>query len=148
MTQLTPHFSLEELTFTDHREFDNTPNESEIKNLKRLAQFLEMVKELLGNKPIMINSGFRSEALNRSLGSKDSSQHRVGCAADLRVPGMTPDEVVKAIIASSLPFDQVIREFCTPTGGGWTHVSVPNDPAGQPRRQALIIDKSGTRAYS
>ena len=148
MTQLTPHFSLEELTFTDHREFDNTPNESEIKNLKRLAQFLEMVKEQLDNKPIMINSGFRSEALNRSLGSKDSSQHRVGCAADLRVPGMTPDEVVKAIIASSLPFDQVIREFCTPTGGGWTHVSVPNDPAGQPRRQALIIDKSGTRAYS
>jgi len=148
MTQLTPHFSLEELTFTEHREFDNIPNESEIKNLKRLAQFLEMVKEQLDNKPIMINSGFRSEALNRSLGSKDSSQHRVGCAADLRVPGMTPDEVVKAIIASSLPFDQVIREFCTPTGGGWTHVSVPNDPAGQPRRQALIIDKSGTRAYS
>ena len=143
MTQLTPHFSLEELTFTEHREFDNIPNESEIKNLERLAQFLEMVKELLGNKPIMINSGFRSEALNRSLGSKDSSQHRVGCAADLRVPGMIPDEVVKAIIGSSLPFDQVIREF-----DRWTHVSVPNDSTGQPRRQALIIDKSGTRAYS
>jgi len=143
MTQLTPHFSLEELTFTEHREFDNIPNESEIKNLKRLAQFLEMVKEQLDNKPIMINSGFRSEALNRSLGSKDSSQHRVGCAADLRVPGMTPDEVVKAIIASGLPFDQVIREF-----DRWTHVSVPNDPAGQPRRQALIIDKAGTRLYS
>ena len=143
MIQLTPHFSLEELTFTDHREFDNVPNESETKNLERLAQFLEMVKELLGNKPIMINSGFRSEALNRSLGSKDSSQHRVGCAADLRVPGMTPDEVVKAIIASSLPFDQVIREF-----DRWTHVSVPNDPTGQPRRQALIIDKAGTRLYS
>ena len=143
MTQLTPHFSLEELTFTEHREFENTPNESETKNLERLAQFLEMVKEQLGDKSIMINSGFRSEALNRSLGSKDSSQHRVGTAADLRVPGMTPDEVVKAIIASSLPFDQVIREF-----DRWTHVSVPNDPAGQPRRQALIIDKSGTRAYS
>ena len=143
MTQLTPHFSLEELTFTEHREFENTPNESETKNLERLAQFLEMVKEQLGGKSIMINSGFRSEALNRSLGSKDSSQHRVGCAADLRVPGMTPDEVVKAIIASSLPFDQVIREF-----DRWTHVSVPNDPAGQPRRQALIIDKAGTRLYS
>ena len=143
MTQLTPHFSLEELTFTDHREFDNTPNESEIKNLKRLAQFLEMVKEQLDNKPIMVNSAFRSKQVNDAVGSKDSSQHRVGCAADLRVPGMTPDEVVKAIIASSLPFDQVIREF-----DRWTHVSVPNDPAGQPRRQALIIDKSGTRVYS
>ena len=143
MTQLTPHFSLEELTFTEHREFSNEPNESETKNLERLAQFLEMVKEQLGGKSIMINSGFRSESLNRSLGSKDSSQHRVGTAADLRVPGMTPDEVVKAIIASDLPFDQVIREF-----DRWTHVSVPNDPAGQPRRQALIIDKSGTRVYS
>jgi len=143
MTQLTPHFSLEELTFTDHREFDNTPNESEIKNLKRLAQFLEMVKEQLDNKPIMVNSAFRSKQVNDAVGSKDSSQHRVGCAADLRVPGMTPDEVVKAIIASSLPFDQVIREF-----DRWTHVSVPNDPAGQPRRQALIIDKAGTRLYS
>ena len=143
MTQLTPHFSLEELTFTEHREFDNIPNESEIKNLKRLAQFLEMVKEQLDNKPIMVNSAFRSKQVNDAVGSKDSSQHRVGCAADLRVPGMTPDEVVKAIIASSLPFDRVIREF-----DRWTHVSVPNDPAGQPRRQALIIDKAGTRLYS
>ena len=143
MTQLTPHFSLEELTFTEHREFSNEPNESETKNLERLAQFLEQIKELLGNKPIMVNSAFRSKQVNDAVGSKDSSQHRVGTAADLRVPGMTPDEVVKAIIDSDLPFDQVIREF-----DRWTHVSVPNDPAGRPRRQALIIDKSGTRAYS
>ena len=91
----------------------------------------------------MVNSAFRSKQVNDAVGSKDSSQHRVGTAADLRVPGMTPDEVVKAIIASDLQFDQVIREF-----DRWTHVSVPNDPAGQPRRQALIIDKSGTRVYS
>jgi hypothetical protein len=143
MTQLSPHFSLDELTFTEHREFSNEPNESETKNLERLAQFLEMVKELLGNKPVMVNSAFRSKAVNDAVGSRDTSQHRIGCAADIRVPGMTPDEVVKALIDSDLPFDQVIREF-----DRWTHVSVPNDPAGQPRRQALIIDKSGTRVYS
>jgi putative chitinase len=143
MTQLTEHFTLEELTHTDHREFSNEPNESETANLKRLAGFLEQIKALLGGKPIMVNSAFRSKAVNDAVGSKDSSQHRVGCAADLRVPGMTPDEVVKAIIGSGLPFDQVIREF-----DRWTHISVPNTPETNPRRQALIIDKMGTRLYT
>jgi len=140
---LTEHFTLEELTITEHREFDNEPNESEKANLVRLAIFLEQVKELLGGKPIMVNSAFRSAQVNQAVGSLPTSQHRVGCAADIRVPTMTPDEVVKAIIASDLPFDQVIREF-----DRWTHISVPNLPNLAPRRQALIIDKKGTRPYA
>ena len=143
MTQLSPHFSLEELTHTDHREFTNEPNDLEKNNLKRLADLLEQVKELLGGKPIMVNSAFRSKQVNDAVGSKDTSQHRVGCAADIRVPGMAPDEVVKAIIASDIPYDQIIREF-----DRWTHISVPNDPVGNPRKQSLIIDKQGTRMYS
>ena len=143
MTPLTNNFSLEELTVTDHRTLDNTPNYQERANLQRLAEFLEKVKELLGGKPVMINSAFRSKAVNDACGSKDSSQHRVGCAADIRVPGMTPDEVVKAIIASDLPYDQVIREF-----DRWTHVSIPNDLELKPRHMSLIIDKSGTKVYS
>jgi hypothetical protein len=55
---------------------------------------------------------------------------------------MTPDDVVKAIIASDIPYDQIIREF-----DRWTHISVPNEPNGKPRKQALIIDKQGTRPY-
>ena len=140
--QLTEHFSLEELTHTDHREFDNTPNDAELENLKRLAEFLEEVKTVLGGKPIMVNSAFRCKQVNDAVGSKDTSQHRVGCAADIRVPGMTPDEVVKTVIASGIGYDQIIREF-----DRWTHISVPNDPNGKPRKQALIIDKQGTRAY-
>ena len=140
---LTPHFTLEELTATQHRTLDNTPNSSEINNLRRLAEMLEEVKTLLDGKPIMINSGFRSKAVNDAVGSKDSSQHRVGCAADIRVPGLTPDQVVKAIIGSSIAFDQIIREF-----DSWTHISVPNNPSGIPRKQALIIDKVSTRPYS
>jgi len=140
---LTEHFTLEELTHTDHRELENIPNETELTNLKRLAEFLETVKAVLGGKPIMVNSAFRSKAVNDAVGSKDSSQHRVGCAADLRVPSMTPDEVVKAVIASGIGYDQIIREF-----DRWTHISVPNDPNGTPRKQALIIDKQGTRAYA
>ena len=139
---LSPHFTLEELTITEHREFDNTPDEAELANLKRLAEFLEKVKDVLGGKPIMINYAFRCKQVNDAVGSKDTSQHRIGCAADLRVPGMTPDEVVKAIIASGIGYDQVIREF-----DRWTHISIPNKLFDSPRKQALIIDKQGTRVY-
>ena len=137
---LTAHFTLEELTHTDHRTLDNTPNETELANLKRLAEFLETVKTVLGGKPIMVNSAFRSKAVNDAVGSKNTSQHRIGCAADIRVPGMTPDAVVKAIINAGIGYDQVIREF-----DRWTHISIP--ATGTPRKQALIIDKQSTRPY-
>ena len=135
---MTPHFTLAELTHTDHRSLDNTPNDAERANLQQLAEFLELVKVALGGKPIMVNSAFRSKAVNDAVGSKDTSQHRVGRAADIRVPGMTPDKVVRALIATQLPYDQIIREF-----DAWTHISI----ADKPRRQALIIDRQGTRAF-
>ena len=140
---LTEHFTLEELTHTDHRELENTPNETELASIRRLAEFLEAVKVVLEGKPIMVNSAFRSKAVNDAVGSKDTSQHRIGCAADIRVPSMTPDAVVRAIIASDLPYDQVIREF-----DRWTHVSITNSAGGTPRKQALIIDKQGTRVFA
>jgi zinc D-Ala-D-Ala carboxypeptidase len=140
---LTPHFTLEELIHTDHRELENTPNETELANIQRLAEFLEELKTVLGGKPIMVNSAFRSKAVNDAVGSKDTSQHRIGCAADIRVPSMTPDQVVKAVIASDLGYDQVIREF-----DRWTHISIPNQAGATPRKQSLIIDKQGTRVYA
>lgn len=143
ITPLTQHFTLEELTITDHRQFDNTPNTDELANLNRLAKFLEQVKTVLGGKPVMINSAFRCKQVNDAVGSKDTSQHRVGCAADIRIPGMTPDEVVKTIMAAGLGYDQIIREF-----DRWTHISIPNNPEDKPRQQALIIDRSGTRPYA
>lgn len=143
---LTPHFTLEELTASetaDRNGWDNTPSDAELANLRRLADFLEQIKALLGGKPIMINSAYRSKAVNDAVGSKDTSQHRIGCAADIRVPGMTPDDVVRKIMASRLPFDQVIREF-----DRWTHVSIPNHVSDSPRRQVLIIDRMGTRPFA
>lgn len=140
---LTEHFSLEELTHTDHREYDNTPNETELENLKRLAAFLEEVKKALGGRPVMVNSAFRSKQVNDAVGSRDTSQHRIGCAVDIRVPQLTPDQVVQTIVASGLPYDQLIREF-----DRWTHISIPNTAGAEPRKQVLIIDKQGTRNYA
>ena len=139
---MTPHFTLAELTVTDHRTLDNTPDPIALANLQRLAEFLERVREVLGGKPVMVNSAYRSKAVNDAVGSKDTSQHRVGCAADIRVPGMTPDAVVKAVMASGLAYDQLIREF-----DSWTHISIPNLATAAPRKMALIIDKTGTRLF-
>ena len=139
--KLTENFSLEEMIASEigaRRGLDNTPNATEIANLVRTAGLLEQVRKVLG-KPIIINSGFRSKAVNDAVGSKDTSQHRIGCAADIRVPGMTPKEVVEAIVKADIPYDQVIREF-----DSWTHISVPDMPARPTRKQALIIDKNGT----
>ena len=64
ITPLSLHFTLEELTTTDHRQFDNSPNPDELANLNRLAKFLEQVKTALGGKPVMINSAFRCKQVN------------------------------------------------------------------------------------
>ena len=133
---LSEHFTLEELTFTNHREYDNTPNQVQIDNLTRLAEFLEKVRYTLYDRPIIIDSGFRSPEVNQAVGSTSVSQHLRGCAADIRVPDMTPAEVVKAIYDADLPYDQLILEL------GWTHISIPNTDDMMPRSMALIIDKS------
>ena len=141
---LSPNFTLDELTASQtaaRKGLDNTPNATEVANLVRVAALLEEVRALL-NKPILINSGFRSKAVNDAVGSRDTSQHRLGCAADIRVSGMTPREVVEACIAANIGYDQIIEEF-----GSWTHISVPNTPSTAPRRQALIIDRQGTRPF-
>ena len=153
---LSEHFTYEELTHTDHRTLDNTPTEHEkciidgkevivnaVANLPRLAAFLEEVKTVLGGKPIIINSGFRSEAVNNAVGSSNKSDHRRGCAADIRVLGMTPDEVVRAIMASGLAYQQIIREF-----DRWTHLAIPTNAGDVPKMSKLIIDKQGTRAFA
>jgi hypothetical protein len=139
---VTPHFTLAELTHTDHRTLDNTPDDDAKVNLYRLALFLEQVKEALQFKPILVSSAYRSKAVNDAVGSKDTSQHRLGCAADFRVPGMTPDQVVRAILASRLAYDQIIREF-----DAWTHISIPNAPDLAPRKSALISDRTGARPF-
>lgn len=141
---LSAHFTLQELTQSEiavRNGWENSPNAAEINNLTRLAELLEQVRSVL-NKPILINSAYRSKKVNDAVGSKDTSQHRNGCAADIRVGGMTPDQICKAIKESDIQFDQLIREF-----DSWVHISVPNHAGKTPRNQMLIIDRLGTRPY-
>ena len=141
---LSEHFSLAELTVSEvalRKGLSNLPEGIEVDNLVRLANKLEEVRKVLG-KPIMVNSAFRSIEVNAAVGGVKTSQHCVGCAADIKVPGMTPDEVVRAIVASDIQYDQLIREF-----DSWTHISIPNEATATPRNQTLIIDKAGTRPF-
>jgi hypothetical protein len=81
--------------------------------------------------------------VNDAVGSSNKSDHRRGCAADIRVPGMTPDEVVRAVIASGLAYQQIIREF-----DRWTHIAIPTNDGDVAKMSKLIIDKAGTRPFA
>jgi uncharacterized protein YcbK (DUF882 family) len=142
--KLSPNFTLEELTqseIANRKGLDNTPTEEVKTNLVRLAHFLEEVRRVLG-RPIMVNSAYRSPEVNKAVGSKPTSQHCMGCAADIKILGVTPDNVIKELLTTNLEYDQLIREF-----DSWVHISIPNKFADKPRKQVLIIDKSGTRPY-
>ncbi len=139
--KLSEHFSLSELTASDTAArfgIDNTPNDSETANLALLCEeVLEPLRATVG--PIQVTSGFRCLTLNRRIGSKDTSHHTMGRAADIKVAGMKPLDVCELILSMGLPFEQVIHEF-----GSWTHVAIAPDGKA-PKRQCLTIDRLGTR---
>ena len=88
--KLSKHFTLEELTRSATAQrlgLDNLPSVHELANLMRLATVLEDVRHVLGSRPILISSGFRSEAVNKAVGGSPSSAHRLGLAADFTCPG-------------------------------------------------------------
>jgi hypothetical protein len=124
--QLTQHFDLEELTKSqtgDRLGIDNVPGAAELDCLKELCeQVLEPVRAHYG--PVFINSGYRCPDLNKAVGGASASQHCLGQAADIEVPGV-PNGDLAAWIVANLNFDQVILE-CYRKGqpnSGWVHVS-------------------------
>lgn len=142
---LSPHFTLDELTRSEYAArmgLSNDPDADVIANLKRLALLLEQVRSEIG-KPIIVTSAYRCPPVNAGIGGSKNSQHMFGCAADIRAVGMSPDDLMLRISGSDIQYDQLIREF-----NSWVHISVPNRPENKPRMQRLIIDKEGTRAYS
>ena len=142
----SPHFSINELTFSEtatRHGIDNTPNDNQLDNLFITAMEMENVRELLGNNFIHVSSGFRCLELNTLLGSRETSSHVRGLACDFTSRGYgTPNDIVSAIVDSNIPYDQVILEY-----DRWVHISFCEDEE-TPRRQALAINKTGTVLYS
>jgi zinc D-Ala-D-Ala carboxypeptidase len=133
-TQLTPHFAVEELSCTQHREFDNTPPPEVIGTLRTTAARMEQVRRLLGDRVISVSSGYRCQALNRAVGGARTSAHLTGDAVDFNCYGFgDPLAICRALTASALAFDQMIEE------GTWVHISF--DP--RMRRQVLTRRDGG-----
>ena len=131
--RLTPHFTLAEMCKTSVN-LKNVPNEVQIKNLKRLCGWLEMLREEWnkrygeGDEGIVINSGFRSEAVNKAVGGAATASHLTGCAADIRVSGM--EQALRyAVILLDISdegredFDELLIER-NARGAIWLHFAV------------------------
>lgn len=128
---LSEHFQLGEFTKSSYPEVYNIPSHTAIANLKRLCEWLEVLRERAGC-PIIINSGYRSPQLNRKVGGEPTSNHLTGCAADIRTNGMEQAIVYGAILItyakeSHQEFDELLIER-NRYGAVWLHFAVrPKD---------------------
>ena len=160
--KLSEHFSLGEMTRSNsHPEIYNIPSHEAIANMKRLCQWLEVLRERYNDKyvvvngdvsttldmtgrveePIRINSGYRSPQLNKKIGGVANSNHLTGCAVDIRVSGMEQLIRYAAILLdyaeeSHQDFDELLIEK-NRYGAIWLHFAV--GPSGN-RRKILFIN--------
>lgn len=137
--KLSPNFDLSE--FTESPEalelgIDNTPNALQVSRLQSLCDNVLTLVRIRFNKPVHILSGFRCPALNTAVGGEDTSQHKLGEAADFVIPGIRNDDIWQFIV-DNLSFDQLIAEKLRQDDGnaGWIHVSHKKD--GKQRGEAL-----------
>ena len=145
--RLSEHFTLGEMCKTSAKTQDgNIPSHVHIENLKRLCGWLEMLRSEWnkrygeGNDPIIINSGYRSQAVNKAVGGAPSSNHLSGCAADIKVAGIEQLVRYAAILLDisderQEDFDELLLER-SPRGTYWLHFAVK--PTGNRRRIRLI----------
>ena len=125
--KLTENFSLLELTKSQTAErkgIDNTPSPTHQDNLKSLCtRILQPIRDHF-NRVVSVSSGYRSEALCIAIGSKTTSQHAKGEAADFEIYGLSNGELAEWI-RENLDYDQLILEFWTPESpnNGWIHCS-------------------------
>jgi len=143
--RLSPNFTLWEAfrSQTASREgIDNTPPQTLMPNLIRMAKLMEEIRQACGNHPIYVSSWYRSSRLNAAVGGSARSQHMIGCAVDFECDSYGPPvHICKRILeVESIAFDQLILEHT------WVHVSVPNSPTDKPKRQVLSLLNGGKYA--
>lgn len=138
--KLTEHFTLEEMTKTKSKA-DNTPSAEQVKNLKRMCRWLEMLREKWnrkygeGDDPVVVNSGYRSAEVNKAVGGVANSNHLTGCAVDIRVTGM--DQMIRyanILLDISDENDELFDEILLERNGNkmWLHFAVR--PTGNRRK--------------
>ena len=147
--RLSEHFTLAEMCKTSAKTADgNIPSHVHIENLRRLCSWLEMLRDEWnrrygeGDDPIIINSGYRSDAVNKAIGGAKGSNHLTGCAADIRVAGMEQAFRYAVILLdisdeSREDFDELLIER-SPKGGYWLHFAV-RPPSQENRRKIRFI---------
>ena len=144
-THLSPHFTLEEFTDsqTAARQGINNkppPGSADYAAIQRTAETIEKVRTILGNKPILVSSGYRSPQLNAAVGGSTGSAHMSGLACDFSCPGFGDAlAICKALQPhlQELRVDQLIWEY-----GTWVHLGLSR---GDPRMMCLTIDNNGIR---
>ena len=147
--KLTANFSLEELTKSEtalRMGLENEPNDEQLANLVALCEcVLQPVRDHFG-KGVKVNSGLRTLAVNRAIGSADHSDHVKGMAADIEIPGVANAELAQWIV-DNLEFRQVILEFYTPgiPDSGWVHVSY--NPADNKKQVLTATKQNGKTVY-
>jgi len=143
--QLSPNFSLEELTRSDTADslgIDNTPTPDDIERLEQLALVtLEGIRSICGDQPVTITSGYRCPELNAAVGGVSDSAHLYGCAADFVIPSVgTPSEIVARLKPHlvELQIDQLIDESNS-SGDRWVHVGRAIPPNTEPRHECFAV---------
>ena len=148
--KLSDHFVLREFTKSDtatRKRISNLPGPAHLENLKKVCEkILEPVRKNFG-KPVRINSGYRSPALNAAVGGSAKSQHCNGQAVDFEIDGL-PNPQLAQWVADNCEFDQIILEFYDPKEGpnsGWVHASYAE---GANRKQLLTaVTVNGKTVY-
>lgn len=143
--QITPHFTLEEFTYSDTANaqgIDNSPSTEIVVRLTQLALVMEKVRAICNSQPVYVSSGYRCAALNAAVGGVTSSAHQYGCACDFTIPDFgSPLDICLALQPhlSELHIDQLIHEMDT-----WVHLGLSQPPWNNPRYQCLTINNNGT----
>jgi hypothetical protein len=146
---LSPNFTLSEMTKSEtalRNNLDNTPGETEIANLKMLAEkVLQPVRDHYG-KGVKVNSGFRHPNVNAAVGGSKTSDHCLGQAADIEIPGV-PNHELAEWIKNNLEYTQLILEFYTRgiPDSGWVHVSYV--PSNLKKQDLTATKENGKTVY-
>jgi len=146
---LTANFSLHEMTKSEtalRKDMPNNPTETDIANLKLLAEKVLQPLRDHYKVGIKVNSGYRSPDVNAAVGGSRTSDHCKGQAADIEIAGV-PNAVLAQYIKDNLQYTQLILEFYTlgVPDSGWVHVSY--DPSNLKCQALTAVKKEGKTVY-